>query len=373
VFLDAATVAPPHPVARQVLLAALDEGWADPRRLHHEGRRARQLLDGAREAIAAVFGARTEEITFTASHTAAVHAGILGVLRARRRVGTRVVTSAVEHSAVLQASSFDQAEPVRVTVDHDGVLNLPAFGAAVSAPGTALACLQSANGELGTLQPVAEAAALSAPVHVPLLVDHATAAGHSPTPPGWQLLTADPRSWGGPGGLGVLAIRAGTPWLSPAPEHEGTEQLPGDVPVPQALAAAACLQAVSAEQEHLDEVRRELVDRIRHAIAAIPDTEVFGPVHARLPHVATFSCLYLDGETLVRELDALGFAVGSGSACTTAAGEPSHVLAAIGALTHGNVRIGLPTQVDPAGVNAFCAALPGLVRRIREQLGVDEL
>ena len=105
-YLDAASVAPLHPAAREALLAALDDGWADPRRLHREGSQARLLLDGAREAIAAALGARTPEVGFTGSHVLAVHSAVLGTLRARRRAGTTAVTSAVEHSAVLNATAL---------------------------------------------------------------------------------------------------------------------------------------------------------------------------------------------------------------------------------------------------------------------------
>ena len=118
VYLDAAAVAPLHPAAREAWLAALDDGWADPRRLHREGRRARMLLDGAREVVAHLLGARTEEVSFTGSHAAAVHGAVLGTLRARRRVGARAVVSAVEHSAVLHAARHGAGEVTEVPVDR---------------------------------------------------------------------------------------------------------------------------------------------------------------------------------------------------------------------------------------------------------------
>ena len=372
VYLDAATVAPPHPAGREALLAALDEGWADPRRLHAEGRRARLLLDGAREALAAALGARTEELVFTGSHVEAVHAAVLGTLKARHRVGNRVLHSAVEHSAVLHAAA-QAGTAVPIGVDRLGRVDAEVFIERLYSPGVVLGCLQSANGEVGTVQPVTEVAGAARIAGVPLLVDVAASAGCLPTPAGWDLLVADPRSWGAPGGLGLLAVGANTRWMSAAPADDGTERVPGTPSVPAALAAAVSLQAVRADAERDDARRRALTARIRSAAAAIPDTEVVGDPDHRLPHVVTFSCLYVDGEAIVDELDRAGFAVGSGSACTASTLEPSHVLAAMGVLTHGNVRVGLPVGVGGAEVEAFCAMLPVAVQRVREFLGADGL
>ncbi|GAB3263188.1 cysteine desulfurase family protein [Kineosporia babensis] len=371
-YLDASTVAPLHPSGREAWLTAVSEGWADPRRLHREGRSARLLLEGARESIAADLGARTEELVFTGSHTAAVHAAVLGTLRARHRVGNTVVMSAVEHSAVLHGTRF-AGETSLIDVDRLGRVDVSAFANAVSEPGVALACLQAANGEVGTVQPVGTVSEATRKSGVPLLVDAAAAAGHTSIDPHWDLLTADPRSWGAPDGLGVLAIRAGTRWLSPYPDDDGTEQVPGSVAIPAALAAAVVLKTVTAQREQLGHRRRELTHQIRTAASAIADTEVVGDPDDRLPHLVTFSCLYVDGEAVVDDLDRQGFAVGSGSACTASTLEPSHVLAAMGVLTHGNIRVGLPVDVRPEDVERFCAALPGAVARVRTMLGADDL
>ncbi|GAB6897857.1 cysteine desulfurase family protein [Kineosporia succinea] len=365
-------MAPVHPSGLQAWRAAVDEGWADPRRLHREGRAARLLLEGARESIAADLGARTEEIVFTGSHTEAVHAAVLGTLRARRRVGTRVVASAVEHSSVLHAARFG-GDPFLIEVSEAGRVDQEAFADAVGTEGVALACLQSANGEVGTLQPVTGVSEATRASSVPLLVDAAASAGHAPVPAGWDLLTADPRAWGAPAGLGVLGIRANTRWVSPSPADDGTEKVPGTVSVPSALAAAVVLRSLSAARAETDSWRRELTGRIRAVAATIPDTQVVGDPDGRLPHLVTFSCLYVDGEAIVDDLDRHGYAVGSGSACTASTLEPSHVLAAMGVLTHGNVRVGLPVDVTRQAVEGFCAVLPGAVARVRAMLGADGL
>jgi len=377
VFLDAGGRAPLLPQARAALLEALDQGWADPRRLHAEGRRARALLDGAREAIAAVVGARTAEVALAGSHVAALHGAVLGVARGRRRVGADVVVSSVERAAVLAAADFvaarGQGARRTVGVDSAGRVDVDAFRAAVEAPGVALAALQHANGEVGTLQPVAEAFEAARAAGVPLLVDAGASLGHAPVGGEWDLLAADPGDWGGPGGLGVLVARNGVRRAPDWPEDDD-RWFPGGVSVPAALAAAVALEVAVATRDVDDAARRALVDRLRAAVpATVPDVDVVGDPERRLPHLLTFSCLYVDGEALVTAVDARGFAVGSGSACTSSALEPSHVLAAMGALTHGNVRIGLPRGVAAADVERFLAVLPGVVADVRGAAGVQGL
>lgn len=380
-FLDAGGRAPLHPAARTAYAQALDEGWADPRRLHAEGRRARALLDAARAAIADRLGARTEEVFLSGSHTASLHAAVRGIARGRRRVGRDVVVSAVERAAVLAAAGFVVSQPwsthpgrrVDVPVDAAGRVDVTAMTAAVADPGVALAALQHANGEVGTVQPVPEVAAAARRAGVPLLVDAGASAGHVDLPGTWDVLAADPGDWGGPGGLGVLVVRPRVRWSPDWPEDED-DWFPGGVSVPAALAAAVALEHAVAERASSDVHRRCLVDRIRTTVAAtVPDVEVVGDAAGRLPHVVTFSCLYVDGEALVTELDRLGFAVGSGSACTSSALEPSHVLAAMGVLTHGNVRLTLPPTVTDDDVDRFLAALPAAVGRVRDLLGVRDL
>ncbi len=141
--------------------------------------------------------------------------------------------------------------------------------------------------------------------------------------------------------------------------------------MPAALAAAAALQAVVAERAEVNARQHALIDRVRAAAAAaLPDVEVVGDPVDRLPHLVTFSCLYVDGEALVDSLNRRGFSVASGSACTASTLEPSHVLAAMGALTHGNVRVSLTRDTTEAEVDAFCAALPEVVAGIRSDAGL---
>jgi cysteine desulfurase len=373
-YLDAASAEPLHPAAKQALVAALEDGWADPSRLYGAGRRARLALDTARQQVAEDIGARPDELAFTGSGTLACHLAVLGTLVGRRRVGAHVVVSAVEHSSVLHAATEYAGEVTSVPVDRFGRVDPAEFTAALRQD-TALACLQSANHEVGTVQPVAEVAPRCAEFGVPLFVDAAQSVGWAAAPDGWSLLAASAHKWGGPPGVGVLAIRRRVRWRSPLPEDEREGgRSPGFENIPAIVAAAAALRmrldGIGAEAVRLS----ALVDRIRATVPAlVPDVEVVGDPAHRLPHLVTFSCLYVDGEALVTELDRLGFAVNSGSSCTSSTLRPSHVLEAMAVLSHGNVRVSLPVGTSDADVDSFLSVVPEVVRRLRAVAGAEGL
>ncbi|WP_093767951.1 cysteine desulfurase/sulfurtransferase TusA family protein [Streptomyces sp. F-7] len=372
-YFDAASAAPLHPVARQALLASLDEGWADPARLYKEGRRARLLLDAAREAAAEAVGCRPDELVFTPSGTAAVHSGIAGALAGRRRTGRHLIVSAVEHSSVLHTAEVHRdggGTVTEVPVDRTGAVRPAEFAEALR-PDTALACLQSANHEVGTLQPVAEAAGACRAAGVPLLVDAAQSLGWGPVEGDWSLLAASAHKWGGPSGVGLLVVRKGVRFAPEGPRDERESgRAPGFENLPAIVAAAASLRAVRAEAAQEAARLRELTERIRARVPAlVPDVEVVGDPERRLPGVVTFSCLYVDGETVLHELDRAGFSVSSGSSCTSSTLTPSHVLRAMGVLSEGNVRVSLPPGTTEEDVERFLAVLPGVVAGVREKLG----
>ncbi|MFJ6844829.1 cysteine desulfurase/sulfurtransferase TusA family protein [Streptomyces griseoluteus] len=375
-FFDVASGAALHPVARQALLASLDEGWADPGRLYREGRRARLLLDAAREAAAEAVGCRADEVVFTSSGTRAAHAGVAGALAGRRRVGRHLIVSAVEHSSVLHSAEAFEAEGgavTRVGVSRAGAVDPSAYAAALRAD-TALACLQSANHEVGTVQPVAEVAAACRAAGVPLLVDAAQSLGWGPVPEGWSLLTASAHKWGGPSGVGLLVVRKGVRFAAQGPgEERESGRVSGYGNIPAIVASVAALRAVRAEAGAEAARLRELTERIRARVPqAVPDVEVVGDPERRLPGIVTFSCLYVDGEVLLTELDRAGFSVSSGSSCTSGTLAPSHVLKAMGVLSEGNVRVSLPPGVASEEVDRFLEVLPGVVADVRSQLGAPE-
>ncbi|MGW1951959.1 aminotransferase class V-fold PLP-dependent enzyme [Streptomyces sp. NPDC001920] len=372
-YFDAASSAPLHPVARQALQASLDEGWADPARLYREGRRARLLLDAAREAAAEVVGCRADELVFTPSGTKAVHSGVAGVLAGRRRIGRHLIVSAVEHSCVLHAADAherDGGTVTQVAVDRAGAVSVRGYADALRSD-TALACLQSANHEVGTEQPVAEVAGVCREAGVPLLVDAAQSLAWGRVEGDWSVLTGSAHKWGGPSGVGLLVVRKGTRFAAQGPADERESgRAAGFENIPAIVAAAASLRAVRAEAAQEAVRLRELTERIRAGVPRlVPDVEVVGDPERRLPGIVTFSCLYVDGETLLHELDRAGFSVSSGSSCTSSTLTPSHVLKAMGVLSEGNVRVSLPFGTAAKDVERFLEVLPGAVAGVREKLG----
>jgi cysteine desulfurase len=381
-LLDAAA-GPLHPVARDTLIAAVTAGWADPARLHAEGRAARALLDRSREVIAAGLGVRPVEVSLLPSGPTALERAVDGVRYAARRRGARTVASAVEHSAVLvpararAARAQDRTLLAEVGVDEVGRIDLEEWEQALATPGTVVAALQSANGEVGTRQPLPQAHAAARARGIPLVVDATAGLGRDEVPQDWDVLVGDARSWGGPP-LGVLVVREGVRWQWSGAradvEHGRTDVSPW---VPLALASAEAWQQAQTTAVPDAALTRSLVDAVRTAAARVPDTVVVGDPVDRLPHVVTFSSLYVDGEAVVGAFDRQGYAVASGSACTSSTLEPSHVLSAMGVLTHGNVRVTLPLPaVAPAleqDVADFCAAIGSTVAAVRTELGVRDL
>ena len=341
IFLDVTSGGPLNPAAADALSASLSDGWANPARLHHEGRRARLLADAARASIAARIGANPDEIAFTASHQ---HA-----LRAAAARSRRLTASAVEHSALLAAAE------VEVPVALDGQVDPVEF--ARLAEGSDLAALQLASAETGTCQPVA--AARSALAGTPLIMDANHAVGVIDLPE-WDILAAGANGWGGPSDVAVLATKRS---LRAAPPNLVEPS------VPLLVAAAAGLEYTDDRRKKNEQRLRTLTTKLRELTPRlIEDVEVVGHPTARLPHIMTFSCLYVDGEALVLELDRRGFAVSSGSACASEEQLPSHVLAAMGVFTGGNVRVSLPLECSDADVAAFLKALPEAVTTVREVL-----
>ncbi len=371
-LLDASR-GPLHPLAAQTLTAALGVAWADPGARHAPGRAARAHLDTARAVLAGALGARPDELSLHGSAEEALAVGLDGLLHARRRTGDRTVAGAVERSVLLLRAGAEDAVPV----DGTGRVDADAWERAIAAPGVAAAVLQTANGEVGTRQPVERLARAARGAGVPLLLDATASLGRDPLPPGVGVVVADAASFGGPP-LGLLVVRTGTRSSLPAPRREAEHGRALAAPwVPLALAAAeAWRQSAHAADDDAREARA-LVARVREAAAGVRDVEVLGDPTDTLPHVVTFSVLLADGEALVDELAARGVAVASGSACTSSTLRPSHVLAAMGVLTHGNVRVTLPlASVAPdreRSVALLCRELPDAVRAVRVRMGTEDL
>jgi cysteine desulfurase len=374
VFLDSSSGEPMLADAREAWLDAQQAGWGDPVRLHRPGRIAAQALDQAREVVAGAVGARPDEVIFTASGVHASQAAVLGVALGRRRMGSRIVTTAVDHSAVLAAAASAGTHQA-VEVDHEGHVDLEQWAAAVGSSGTAAACIQVANHEVGTLQPYVEAGGICQRLEVPLVLDATSALGRIDlsAAAGWSVLTGWAGAFGGPASVGILVIKKNARWRAPYPtdDYQGG-RWPGMPDVPAIYAAAVALDRWLRDGPTVVKRQYDLVDQLRAGIVAqVPDVDVAGDPLRRVPHLLTFSALYVDGETLTLELDKAGFSVASGSACSASSEHPSHVLAAMGTLTHGNVRVGLTWTTAAAEISQFLSELPPIVARIRATVGAS--
>ena len=374
-YLDAASTTPLHPRARAALLEALD-GFGDPSRLYGRGRRARTLLDRSREQLAAAVGAAPDEIIFTSGGTEAANLAVTGMARAagRRR---HLVVSAVEHTSVLapaRALAGQGFEVTEVGVGTTGRVDPDELAAAVR-DDTLLVCLQHANHEVGTIQPVREAAELAHARGALLLVDACQTLGRLPVDVaglGADLLVASGHKVYGPPGTGFLAV-SGRARLRPVlvgDERErrrraGMENLPG------VAAMAAAVTARVAEAPGEQDRMAALAGRLLAGLAEIPEVVVHGDPAWRLPHLVAFSVLYIEGEALLLLLDGEGIAVHSGSSCTADTQEPSHVLAAMGAITHGSVRVSFLHDATEADVDRLLEVLPAAVADLREMTELD--
>ena len=357
-YLDAVAGQPVLPIARRALSAALDQAWSDPARLHHNGRRAGLLLDTSRAAIATFLAVRPADTFVGPSAADLLRASIGGLFAARVSTGAppRILVGASESMAVLfAAGACPGADVVTIPVTETAALDLAALGDELQR-GAAMACIQVANAEVGTRQPIEAAHALCREHGVPLVSDATQVAGHDDIGDSWDALVASPRDWGAPPGSAVLVVQPDTRWQPPeAPDRGWVGGFPD---VAAAAAAAAAAEYVGPLWRGQAVVHRAMVERIRTAISSMPGVRAVGDPQDRLPHIVTVVAEGVVGEMIVTDLDARGVSIASGSACTADNRMPSHVLEAMGIATPASLRISLPYGCTDASIDALIAALP---------------
>ncbi len=368
-YLDEGSAAPTSGAARRAAAAAL-ELFGDPLQVHASGRAARRLLERAREEVAAAIGAQPDEVVFTSGGTESVALAIRGAALARRDRGRRVVTSAVEHPAVLGTVAALEAEGfevVRVPVDEHARVDLDRFAAEVRRPGTVLASLQHANHEVGTIQPLAEAARLCREAGVPLHADACQTVGRIPVDVealGCDLASLSGRKFGAPPGVGALFVRRGVALEAHGDERErrrrsGAPNLAG------VAAMAAALREALADLPDQAARQWRLTDRLRAGLAErVPGARVHGHPTQRVPHLVGFSVEGLDPEALVLALDDRGLEIGAAVSSGSPA-EPSPVLAAMGLPGVPMFRVGIGRSTPDAAVDELLDVLPGLAAELR--------
>jgi cysteine desulfurase len=367
-------------------IAAMTEELAhlgNPSSLHNAGRRARRVVEESREQIAEAFGARPSELIFTSGGTEADNLALKGLFWARRDADParrRILVNPGEHHAVLDSArwlaSHEGAEICWLPVDGAGLLPAKALRAAIEAAGpntVALISVMWANNEVGTIQPVAELAAVAAEYGIPFHTDAVQAAAQVPvhfSASGADALTITGHKLGGPVGAGALFLARG---ILPVPVLHGGGQESDirsgtlDAPAICAFAVASVVVAKSrdAEAARLAALRDDLIARVR---AAVPDAILNGPPPGpeRLPGNAHFSFPGCEGDALLMLLDAKGIACSTGSACTAGVAQPSHVLLAMGA-DEARARSSLRFSLGSTSSQAHCEAVGAVIGEVVER------
>jgi cysteine desulfurase len=356
------------------MLPYFSEQFGNASSIYGLGRRAHQALDDAHQKVAAVLGARPTEIIFTGGGSEADNLAIKGVALAPRRRGQHIITSAIEHHAVLNTCEYLQTQGFEVTylpVDEFGRV-APVAVAAALRDDTALVTIMYANNEIGTVQPVAAIGALCRERRVPFHVDAVQAAtGLDLDVHRLQvdLMTLSAHKLYGPKGVGILYARQGTR-LAPQVlggsqernRRAGTENVPGVV------GAAEALRLVHEIYEEENTRLIALRDHLIAGVLAIPGARLTGHPTERLPNSASVAFAGVEGESLLLSLDLLGIAASSGSACTTGSVEPSHVLTALGldaATARGHLRLTLGHSSTAEDVDTLLRELPAILERLR--------
>jgi len=362
-YLDHASSSPLRPVALEAMLPYLRDHHGDPGRLHAEGHATRVAVESAREQVAARFGARPREVVFTATGTEAVNTAVWGAL-ARGGAG-HVVTTAVEHSSVLDAVARGATDVTTVGVDRLGRFDPDEVAAAVRTD-TVLVSVQLANHEVGTLQPavavVEQARARDVVVHV----DACAAAGHVDVDfgaLGADLCSVTGHKFGGPKGAAALLVRRGLrfpPFLVGGAQERARRGGIEDVPAIVGFGAAA------ADGEDDGGRERTLSERLaREAVARVAGVERFGDPVDCLPHLICLGIEGVEAEPILLALDQRGVAVHSGSSCSSESLEPSPVLTAMGVDADRSLRASVGWSSTDADVDAFVDAFPAVVESLR--------
>ena len=334
---------PLHPTAQAFLGDAFERGWADPSKVHQESRYANILLNEAKETIATHLGIRHDQVEFLADPTLGFHLGISGLLE----TDSHLYYSAVDRSEVFAVAGLSRSTSLPVGLD--GSTQYP------SGSERDVLAWQSANGETGIISHSPEE------FHGQIFVDSTASGALVALPQRWSTALWNSRSWSGPAGLAIFAVKDKSRWLNPLP-HLEKKISSSEFSLPLALASAIALDAYASDYLKNLEMIRAQNSQIRSFLTReIADVDIASKIDNTLAHLLSFSILYTDSQYLVSELDRQGFAVDSGSACSSANMEPSHVLAAMGVLTHGNVRMNLNRATDSSEITEFLKVLKALV------------
>ena len=376
IYLDNAATTATKPEVLEAMLPYFTQVYGNPSSIHRAGRDARRAVEHAREQVAAALNADKGEIYFTAGGSESDNWAIKGAAYARKSKGNHIITTQIEHHAVLHTCQWLERQGFEVTylpVDADGLVD-PADVERAITDRTILVSVMMANNEIGTIEPIAEIARIAHAHGVLMHTDAVQAVGAVEVDVralGVDMLSLSAHKFYGPKGVGALYVRRGvkldTYMHGGAQERgrrAGTEYLPGIVGLGKAIELATA--DIAGHAARLTAMRDRLIDGI---LKEIPYARLNGHRTRRLPGNVNVSIEYIEGEALLLRLDLAGIEGSSGSACTSGSLDPSHVLLAIGLpheIAHGSLRLTLGDYNTEADVDATLAALPEIVRTLRD-------
>lgn len=375
IYLDHASTTPVHTEVLEVMLPYFTEEFGNPSSIYPLGQNASDAVAEARETLAALIGAKPQEIFFTSGGTESDNWALKGFMHANTSKGKHLITSAIEHHAVLHTCETLEHEGFEVTylpVNEHGLVSVEDFKAAIR-PDTILASIMFANNEIGTIEPIAELASAAHEANIVFHTDAVQAFGHEPIDVnelGIDLLSASSHKIYGPKGVGLLYVRKGIKLqnlLDGGQQERGkrgsTENVPGIIGFAKAAELARADLLLERERQ------RALRDHaIRRILAEIPDAKLNGSWKDRLANNVNFSFEFIEGEGMLLQLAARGICVSSGSACTSGSLDPSHVLLAIGLpheIAHGSLRLTIGKSTTQEDIDFTVDSLKGTLENLR--------
>ena len=374
IYLDHAATTPTRPEVVARMLPYFGELFGNPSSIYTLGRKSLDAIDSAHEAVARALHCRPTEIVFTGGGSEADNLAIKGIAYAQRRRGDHIITTAIEHHAVLRTCERLEQEGYRVTylpVDEYGRVTPEQVEAAITDQ-TALVTIMYANNEIGTVQPIAEIGRICRERRVPFHTDAVQAGGQIELDVAAlqvDMLSLSAHKFYGPKGVGLLYVRQGTrvqpQTLGGSQERNrraGTENVPGVV------GAAYALELARSERERENARLQALRDQLIAGMLALPDVRLTGHPTERLPQHASFTVAGVEGESLLLNLDLVGIAASSGSACATGDIEPSHVLSAMGipaSAARGALRLTLGHSVTEEDIATTLQRMGEILPRLR--------
>lgn len=373
--MDNAATTPVSPAVLEKMLPYFSECYGNANSIHSTGLDARKALNAARKKVAAALNCNPEEVYFTSGGSESDNWALKGVAFANRKKGNHIITSAIEHHAILHTCEWLEKQGFEITyvpVDADGLVN-PADVEAAITDKTILISIMAANNEIGTIEPIEEIAKIAHAHHVLFHTDAVQAIGAIPVDVraiGCDLLSLSGHKFHGPKGVGALYIKQGTRidnLIHGGAQERGrrasTENVAGIVGMAEAIELATA--NIPEKAARISALRDQLID----GLTALPYVRLNGHRTKRLPGNVNVSVRFIEGESLLLRLDLAGVAVSSGSACTSGSLDPSHVLLAIGLpheIAHGSLRLSLSDTTTQEEVDYVLSVLPGIIEYLRD-------